>query len=96
MTTVKVELTGMYTSFRTQQILYNYVVVSGDTEQYIADKRDEGFLALMDDGIVNKVKVKAKPKHIGLPRYVIPKNIGKTCTIVRIPRMDGSIYWGPE
>lgn len=81
-----IKFTGVYPKFnpetKTTKILYNYVVVSGDSKQYIADKEAEGTLSLQDEG-----------EHKGKPRFVSTKNLGMEVEIDRVTRKDGSIGW---
>lgn len=90
----QIEFTGTYVHMRTGRTLYNYVVIGGDVDQYSKDQEELGFLSLQDSLPTNGII--PKPEHIGLPRYVSLTSIGNTNTIIRIPRKDGSMYWGPE
>lgn len=86
MKTVQILFTGVYPKFNVEtgerKMLYNYVVISGDVEQFIADKDASGYLSLQDDG-----------EHAGKPRLGINKNLGNESELQRVEKKDGSYDW---
>lgn len=89
---VIVMFTGVYFKFDTvtkeRKVLYNYVVVSGDSKQYSADKEATGHLSLQDNSNGDCL-----PEHVGLPRFVSTKNIGHETELNRVEKKDGSFDW---
>ena len=86
METVQILFTGVYPKFNAEtgerKMLYNYVVVGGDVEQFIQDKDASGYLSLQDDG-----------EHAGKPRLGINKNLGVESKLQRVEKKDGSYDW---